>query len=527
LGYDGVEAKIPLGEIGLLTDVSPTDMPPNALTYANNICLWNGCVEKAPGTLKFNASALPAGIVAIHDWWPDTTKQRLIAVTSAGSVYRDTGGRDFASNTAITTGLGTLTPNCKFTEGGVETAGRSKKLFLFTNGVAQLKVLEADGTSFASIDNPAADWTGTNYPKCGVVHRNRLWAFAGQRAYASDTGDQENFTTNYLTQAVFPGEGGEIRGAYVYKGRLFAFKDGGFVYYLEDSDSDSAFWFWKKLASSFGLAAPNALQEVGNDLIGGNTTGTITSYAASDALGEVESADIMQLAKMESFLRATTSKSGILEQHCLYYPEKKTLFATYRSTYRTYNDMLISLDTNTGQPRFAFWIKGYPQCLALRKDINEIFRPMYGDKDGYVHIMDYEDRLEGSTAFLGDFQTAQLDFSHVDPRFSTTNKLFDHLSVHYLKEGSHNLSCDYFIDGKYVETITFPMQQYDNAQLNQLVLDTDRLAQFNQETFTRPLKGSGRTISFRFYNNGSNQSFRIAAITVGFRPSGKQAQKAT
>ena len=99
------------------------------------------------------------------------------------------------------------------------------------------------------------------------------------------------------------------------------------------------------------------------------------------------------------------------------------------------------------------------------------------------------------------------------------------LAVHYVPEGSGDLSCDYFIDGRFMETVTFQMVQYNKPQLGTLTLATDRLVQPNTETAIRRLAGSGRTFSARFYNAGSNQSFQIPAITVFFRPGGEKAQQ--
>lgn len=524
MAYTGTKAKLPLGEFGLLTDIAPDKMPHNALIRANNVVYTNGSVQKAPGAIRWNADALPAGIAAVHDWNPTTITSRMIAVTSNGSIYK---GRDRQFGTPLETGLGALTPNCICVEGGAEVAGREKKLFIFTGGVTLPRVLTGDGSAAPAIDQPATDWTGTNFPKCGTVHRSRLWAFAGQFGYASDTGDHENFLTNSLVGPIYPGEGGELRGAFVFKGRLFAFKDGGFVYLLNDVDSaNENEWYWQKIASNFGLSAPNAIAEVLNNMFAGNTTGTITDYAASDSLGSVAAADLIQNAMFESFLRGNTAKVGITEQHLIYYAEKKMLFATYRSAYYTHNDMLIMIDfSRNDQVRPAFWIKGSPQCLALYKDVNQIDRPMYGDASGYVQLMDHEDRLEGTLPFTGEFQIPHLDFSHIDPKLSSSEKHFDALAVHYIPESTGELLCDYFIDGHYKDTISFTMIQNTRPQLNVLLLSTDRLAQGNQETCIRSLAGSGRTFSARFYNSGSNQSFQIPAVTVYFRGGGDKAQQ--
>lgn len=527
MAYSGTEVKINLGELGLLTDIAPDKVPPNALIQAKSVCFYNGAIEKAPGSIRWNATALGSGIVAAHHWMPTLVQERFIAVTENGAIYK---GQDRQFNVTLNSSIAsTLTPNCMFAEGGVESATAPKKLFLFTDGAATLKVLSGDGTAFSTISSPSSDWTASgSFPKCGVVHRGSLWAFAGNKSYASSTNNHEDFSnaSAAFVDAIYPGEGGEVRGSFVYKGRLLAFKDGGFVYMLNDLDSDSNNWYWQKIASNFGLSAPNAIDEVLNDLLAGNTSGTINSYAASEKLGSVEASDLIQELGFESFLRGNTSKAGVPYEHVLYYAEKKLLFMTYRSAYYTYNDMLIVFDFGRpGQVRPSFWQKGTPQCLATYRDVNQIERPMYGDKDGYLHLMDAEDRLEGTAAYTGAFQIAHLDFSHVDQSLSLKEKHFDFLSVHYLPESSGNLSCDYYIDGRYVDTITFQMIQYTPPKLGSMVLGTDRLAQPNGETCIRQLYGTGRTFSAYFYNSGSNQSFRIPAITVSFRLGDEKAQQ--
>lgn len=525
MAYSGVKAKIPLGDYGLLTDISPDRAPPGSLIRANNVCYTNGNIQKAPGTIKWNATATSTGIIGAHYYQPTLEKERFIVATSDGKLYK---GRDREFGSAITNTSTALTPNCVFTEGGSEVAGRNKKLFFFTNGATKPYVLSDDGTAFATISQPASDWTTTGtYPKFGTVHRGQMWAFAGQVSYASDSGDHENFqnVTTTITEPVYPGEGGEIRGGFVYKGRLLCFKDGGFAYMLNDTDSDSGAWYWQKIASNFGLAAPNAITEVLDDLVAGNTYGTLTSYAATQKLGNIEAADIIQSMQFESYLRGNSSKVGVPFQHVIYYSEKKQLFMTYRSAYYTTNDMLIAIDFSRSQPRGAFWIKGTPQCLALYKDANQVERPMYGDASGFLHLMDAEDRLEGTASYTGGFQVAHTDFSYLDPKLGTLTKHFDHLAVQYVPESTGSLSCDYYIDGKYIETVTFQMIQNTDAQLNVLLLNTDRLAQPNTEVCIRRINGTGRTFSAYFYQAGSNQSFQIPSVTVYFRPGGDGAQK--
>lgn len=528
MGYEGEAVTIPLGQLGLMTDLAPVDVAQGALIHAENIVLNEGRVQKAPGARAFNSVALPAGIVGIVDWRPTTVVQRLIAACANGYLYIDggIGSSEFKTTALNTTALVNLTPNCQFITGGNETAGRDKKLFLVSRGQNQVQVLSGNSETLSVISNPATDWVMGNFPRCGVIHRNHLFVFAGQMAYGSDTGDHEDFTSvDSLIQQVFPGEGGDIISAFVYKGRLFCFKEDAFGYWLDDSNSDADLWVWKKITSNFGVSATNAVVEALDDMLTGNDVGTITSYAATQTLGDVAAGDVLQNMQVENFLRNHSSKAGRDVQHALYYPEKKLIFFTYRSGYFTYNNMLLILDVNKQSPRIVFWTKGKPQCLALRKDAIGIKRPMYGSTDGKVYFLDQENRNEGNVAYRGQFQTGQMDFRQLNGKFANVNKLFDWLAVTYVPEGNYNLNCDYFIDGKYIDTVEFPMVQFTKPKLDTLLLDTDRLAQYNTETFTRPIAGSGRVISFKFWNEGLNQSFQVCSITVGFRPAGEQAQK--
>jgi hypothetical protein len=524
MGYSGEIAQIPLGQIGLLTDLPPGDVPRGALILANNVSFETGLITKAPGSQRYNSQVLPAGIVALFDWWPNQSTQRIIAACSDGGIYKDIGDRLFSDAVAITSGLMDLTPKSMFVEGGAETASRSKKLFYFT-GTNQLKVMVGDGATFDNVSLPATDWATPNFPSFGFTHRNRLWAFMRQRAYASVTGDHEDFQGGtILTQNIFPGEGGNLIGGHVFKGRAFVFKEGGFVYYLDDTDTDSDNWVWRKLSSNFGLASPHGILEITNDMVAMSETGGPISYNAVQALGDIESSDIFRMLKIENYLRGVTSFSGLDVMHSLYYEAKKQAFFTGRTSYRTTNDLLIQMDFNQQQTRVSLWPKDQADCLAHWKDITKIKRPIYGSSDGYVYIMDREDRLVGVSAYTGAFKTGHMDFRFLDERLAHKNKLYDFLAVEFIPKGTWNLSVDVYIDGNFSETISYAMDVRDDG-LDTFALDTDPLGREETQTIQMPLHGSGRRISFHAYLSGSNQNFEIASMTVGFRVSAEQATR--
>lgn len=527
MSYGGQTFVIPLGQKGLLTDVSPGLVPFDALIDANNVTLNLGSVEKMAGSHKYNNNALTDEIIAIFDWNPSPNVQRLIAATKDGSLWRDIGDHEFMLNTAINTGLGPLTNATQFVEGGNEVAGQNKKLFYFPAS-SQVQVLNGDGTSFSDISSPSVDWATPNFPTGGVIHRNRLWVFGNPNVqagiYASDTADHENFQSNFLFNNIFPGEGGQIQAAIVYKGRMFVFKEGNFVYFLQDSDSSSANWYFSKLSSSFGLAAPHSVSQVVDDLILGNVTGSITSMKAVDAFGDIESGDMLARLVMENYMRDHTSLSGVALMHSLYYEAKKQAYFTYSSKYGVSNDKMLVLDMNSEQPRVTFADKDNPSCLGLRKDIVSVPRPMYGSTDGFVYLMDQEDRDVGGSGYEGMFQTPHIDFRAADPGMATKNKIFDFLDIDFVPQGQWNVTIEVFLDGDFSETLTVLMKPRNDG-LGEFVLDQSKLGRQDSQRIRKRLHGMGRTISFRVKNSGNLENFRISTLSVSFRLSGEQGTR--
>lgn len=527
VGYQGMIANIPLGQQGVMSDVAPGIIPPTALIKAYDIDYGAGYLQKSYGSLRYNsATPLSAGIIALTDYWPNTTTQRMFAATSDGKIFRDIGDRLFSLGVPIKSGLGALTTRSQFVIGGAETAGRAKKVIFFSDGVKIPQVLSGDASTFADLAIPATDWVTPNFPRFGLIHRNRLWAFMGTIAYASMTGNHENFTdTTALVNTVGPGDGGDITAAYVYKGKLIVFKEGDVVYYLNDTDNSTTNWYFTKLGDGFGIASPHAAIQALDDLLVGNNTGSVTSYQATQKFGDITSGDILRQAQVNQFFRENTSLSGFPFMQTLWYPEKHLVFFTARTKAGTANNAMIVLDIQNPQmPRYYLNKKDAADCLTLRKDIYNVRRPMYGAADGYVYLMDKEDRLVGTSAFTGEFKTPHLDFRHMDPNLTHVNKTYDFLGVTFQEEGQHNLSVDVFIDGQFSQTLTFPMTIATNY-MDVAIMGTSKMGVEDEKTIWKPINGSGRRISFRCYNSGSNENFKVSHLTVGFTVTGEDATR--
>lgn len=525
MSYQGASVPIPLGSVGLRTDDPMTSLPPNALIKANNVSFHSGRIEKSFGTSKLNATALPSSVVAVTDWWPTPALQRTIAVCGNGKVFRDTGAGTFNSNTAIRDFATTLTTDTHFCVGGQEAATNNKKLFIFT-GAAQVHRITGDGTATAAIGTPNTDWSASGYPTFGVPYQNRIATFGSANnrhtVYFSLTSDHEDYNTTPLTFPVFPGEGDGIIAGYVYLGLLFLFKKPFGVYIIDGRDPASANWTVSKFSDALGIQSPHAVIDALSDLIVANSFGSYTSFQSSQKFGDFVSGDILASNHLEDYIRGIFNRAGFPYTQALYYGEKKQIFFTAQSASADLRNRMIVMDLSRDQLRIAIDTKEEPNCLALRRDSSAILKPMYGDKNGYVWLMDQASYIRGTSPYMGEFQTAYTDFGFADQSMAGKNKLFEFLEVQYVATGNNNFYCDVFVDGRKRITLTFP--QRAGVNLGTFLLGSDSLAGEPASARNRKqLKScTGNKISFRFYNGNYGEGFKIERMVCEFRPSGEQ-----
>lgn len=332
--------------------------------------------------------------------------------------------------------------------------------------------------------------------------------------------------TNYdaapATFSVFPGEGDGILSAYVYRGLLFIFKKPFGVYVLDGRDPSSANWTLSRYSDAFGVSSPHSILQILGDLVAGNSNGSYTSMQASQNFGDFDAGDILQNAKVEEYIRDQLNFTGLPYSQSVYYPEKKLALFTGQSSTTLLRDRMLAIDVARDNPRISLITKDNPNCLALRKDSQGISRPMYGDASGFVYLMDQSTYNVAGVAFLGEFQTAYTDFGQVDQSLAGKNKIFDFLEVNYVPTGNNNFYIDVYVDGEFRQTLTFG--QILGIGLDSFVLDVSALAGEPVGNRNRKqLKScTGNKISFRVYNNSSNEAFQIERLIVSFRMSAEQ-----
>lgn len=539
MSYQGVTIRIPMAISGLRTDDSDPITPVTSLTLANNVTFERGLVMKDFGSRKWlNTTSFPNGVassspvVGLFDWEPSDVRQYFVAVTRSGKVYRflDSQTREEIAPTASDTSTPstlTIEENVSFAVGGTEDTNRNRKLFVYT-GNAPIQVISGDSAVRANITTPAADWT-SSYPTHGLIHNNRHITFGNKndphRLYISDTDDHEKFAGgNSNTFSVFPGKGIGIKSAMTFRGRLFIFKYPRGVYVLDDSDPSITNWTITELTDAFGIASEHSAVQIQDDILIKNTTGSLTSLSAANTFGDIESADILNRLRVERYLNEQMSPNGTRFSHMIYYEDKRKLYVTYQSAGGTTNDRLLVMDFSSAQePRISIATKDTPLCLSQRRDQFGVLRPFYGSSDGHIYEMDVMDRSYNGSGYLGEFQTPNIDFSHADARIGELRKNFDFLEVTFEETGNWNLSVDVFIDREYQETITFNLTK--GHYLDSFPLNTAEAIDRPTQSVRKPLHGSGRRISFKCYNSGNLQNFKIASLGVSFRIA-EEGQKA-
>lgn len=537
--YQGITVNIPLGEMGLRTDDSQTITPPQGLLLGENIEVKNGFIEKSPGSRRWNLNQLPGGgVVAFFDWWPDEVTQRVIAVTKDGRVWRFTDAFNFSEVTPVGSAPATLLvtiPPYIF-PCGQEVANAPRKLFIMTGNDA-VQVISGDGITRHNITLPAADWSLKNQPYFGIVFLNRVWAFGNQNfphlMYASNVTNHEDFSTfgSTLQVNVFPGDSERLITGNVFKQRLMVFKRPFGGYFIDTSDPTAP--IPEKLLDSFGASSQACSIQVIDDLWVGNTTGTISSLAATNALGGLQQDDVVKNMKCFRYLSENTNPLSGSDQRALWYEAKKMALFSYHSPSGTFPNRIFTIDFQSGRPRATFSDKDQPSCMALVKDISYVQRPFYGAMDGFIYQMDQEDRNVGGNgennagghAYTMNFQIPYLDFSFVDRKYAETTKNFDFLEITFEPTGNWDLLADVYLDNVFSETLSFNLSQSDVIDKN-FKLDKSRLSGPGPRSIRRPMHGQGRRVSVRFYQPDYNHNVKVSGMTFYFRLSGQQQRSA-
>lgn len=507
-----IPLEIPIGGSGFTGTKNMSSVKPDALIIALNICYENGVISKEGGSAKYNSTPISGQpkILSGVDWFPAAGNQRMVVYTSNGDLLKDSGTGAFS--VTLKSGLST-TAFPVFVEGGLEAAGRSRKLFCF-NGVDAPQVLAGDGITTANLATPTADWSGANQPSWAVLHKGRMWAGGNSndphRVYYSLLSDHEAFTGGDTgSMSVYPGEGEKIVGAISYKGLLLVFKSPLGVYVINTTDTSSLDWGVARITPYVGMSGPGGLVVLEDDVLFVDSSGQFQTLSAVVEFGNVGGRNLSKVVRFQDYMKENFNLQYLNRVRSVYYAHRQEAHFAIAGIGSSINNSRIVWDFSTDLPRVRYSDKDTCESLWLRKDSIGIVRPVVGDATGTVWNLDRATKDKAGAGYSSQFQTPHLDFGYLDPALSTKFKNAQFLAVQFEPLGQWDVYCDVFIDGNYTQTIVFT-QGTAGSVLGSFVLGTDRLGGQLVVNKRKRCYGSGRRFSFLFRQSGAGQDFSIS-----------------
>lgn len=520
MAYRGITSTIPVGLQGFHGSRNPSKLGPGHLSLTEGLDYDGGVLIKEGGAEKLNSTALNSGatILAGTNWSPVPGEYHDVVVLDDGDVLKDTGAGTFG--VTLTSGLSNPTIFAPFfAAGGGEDVGDTRKLFMFSEA-NQVQVVSGTADTMAAIATPPSDWASA-FPTFGVYHESRIWGGGNandpHRIYYStstDHGDYQGTGSGQLP--IFPGEGEELVGGVSFNGILILWKFPKGIYIVDTRDPDSANWKVSKLTSAIGGVSPQTIFPNSGDILFMDNSANFHLISAVNQLGDINTSNISRNIDLGVFARANLGLGQIRKSMGVWYAAKSKAWFMVPSSGSPINNVRISIDFNEAQigARYLITQRDVGTALWLRPDANNIEVPALGDDDGFVWLMDQEERTKDDVEFDMEFETAEMDFGFIQPEYASVNKNGQalHIVADVVQQASITITP--FWDGVQSEVITASIGS-TGAALGSFVLGTDVLAASGLVTTRNKLKGSGKRLRLRVESN-EDVEVRIAEFRVSY-----------
>lgn len=518
MAFIGQIVEIPM-QGGLTGTRNQALIDPSQLLQALNVSFDTGAVSKEGGAVHYNSTPISGSpsVLGGWDWFPTDAVQRMIVVLSDGTIKKSTGPGGFATTLASGLTVASIVP--MFVEGGKELAANDRKLFIFT-GKNPIQVLAADGATTSDLATPPADWSGGNQPLVGAIHESRLWGAGNlndpHRVYYSTLTSHEDFTgANSGSISIFPGEGERIIGLMSFKGLLIVWKYPKGIYYIDTTDPNVANWKVRRITLATGGVSPLGQIIIDNDVLYLDAQGNFQFLSATQEFGNMAVNNLSQRFQINTFLRDNVNISVLNTVRAVYYGHKREAHFVMTALGTSVNNRRMVIDFNGEVPRFRFSDRDVNVSIWMRQDNDMIQRPVIGDDAGTVWKLDQPARSKNSSGYTGQFQTAQIDFSHIDIKYGVKRKNGQFLELVAEPKGNWNLAVDIQWDGVTTQTVQFQMGT-TGAALGSFVLDTDALGGDTIINRKRRITGGGRRFSLIARNSGADEDFSISRFYLHF-----------
>lgn len=587
-GFQDVIAAIRCGVGGLAANLNPSMISIRNVIQAEGAVFRQDHWRKEPGSFLFGTNTATLAdeadrlIVALNDWHPTETVQRIVHLLGDGHLYFTAANPGVSGNPSAfvsTTTSGTGTRFGYFVTGGSDAAApTTRKLFVFRSNFG-LTVVKGDVTNDVPIANPATDWvtpSANSFPPIvGVINGPRLFAAGNTNSphtlYYSKNGNQEDFTTSSGsatdpgTLSIFPGVGERIMGLCNYRGFVVVLKYPRGIFLVDARDPDPLNWLIEQVTDTIGIApSPYCPLQLENDVIFMGSDGQF--YLLSAVVGAAAAQNNLAVANLGmnleiyQFLLEAYQRNLLGSIQSVYQPFWQTATFAITGPGSDQNNTRLVFDFTAmgrerGAPRFSYSYRDNCASLALWRDPTDfIQKPIFGDYAGNIVELEQESRTAwNGAAYPWRIQTPHSNLGELENldesigkfvQFSNRNKVWENIEVEYLPFTAATVNLTVFVDGvkraqgsitnqNGANNGTLPIALCDGGKplgfadddQAAFVIGDSLLAGGVVRSVVRRLVGEGRRISLLFENEIAGEDVAITHIYLGFQVGNTTAQR--
>ena len=474
---------------------------------SRNIDTHNGGAEKRGGTQKVGSqitaslSSLGGGQLVKRNG-----NKYLYWAGSNGTLYRD--------GASIATGRD-ASARANFTVMGDE--------MFIANGVDVVKV--DDGSSIATISDPAADWSGSVQPKKFVLHAKgqsrRAFAFGvpgfENTLYYSVSGDFEDFANAGSGTVVFDFEDGYgITDCVSKDGALWVFgKNKTFV--LDDSDSTPSNWGHFSASFKGGAHHERSTCVAGNYIYVINSEGNIYQVETAEQLRDYKEGSITYPAFIHNYIRETVDLSKLDQCHLNYEPRHRALMfffvaqgsTTVGKALKYYIDLRKwapphDSDDNSDE-------SGYSASASFQAETSAGAKRLYThDYNGFIWELSSTTKTDDGNAYKSEAYSGWLSFD-----LEGVEKRYAYGILSYKSRGDYQVNIRWWVDDTEQSTQTVSLSA-SGATLGSFVLDTDVLGVIGVDESEFEMGQVGRKLRVAISNDGAGHDFFLSKLVFPF-----------
>jgi len=509
---DRIVYEIPFSRGGFNYNPNIDKIPPESMVEVKNINMEE--MGRAPrgGTSHVDSSAMSDRVMGIFDFRLRAGTQHIVRATADGKLFRDDTNEIQDATLA--------------SDVFVNMEVFNNELY-FSNGANTPRKWTGAGNTAAMTAIPS-DWTGSDFPKQFVRHSvnnlKKLVALAmsesTQNIYIPKTSDGVDFDdASVVVISIETGDGTGIVGGVDFGGRLIAFsKREAFI--VDDSDSDSSKWYYRKAQWDGGVAHERLIIKTPNDLICMMENGEIYSVRTAEQYGDYKTGSISRPPFVDRWIRENLSLTSINNFHGVYDPKLRAVkFFVERSGASNIDTSLVYFIDRPPEEAWSIHdnqinASGYSASASavIRKDVGE-WVIYTGDFTGRLWELETNSKNDNGNGYYAGFKTPHLPFD--EPRM---RKHYKQSKVIHQPKGSWNLTVNILVDGKNTFAKTVDISATGGTL--PFTLGTDLLGGIELLEGAFSLRRIGKRIQFEMFNSNADEDFFLSSLQIDHKPLG-------